>query len=129
MKKKTKLIILMIAIMAVVTAGTLAILQRRAENTSGDLRKRSISVLYTPWKSNTTDNMETGMALYTIGHSGNDRAIMIVSEESYIPAQVNAITKLTVVLAVIALATAALMAFIAFNFDTRIIVEDVSEDE
>ena len=105
MKTKTKASILAIAILAVVASVISAILLRQADK----MDARHIG---------RTGVIPAGQ--YTIAiFEENGRTFMIASEESYILAEVNTVTKFTVMMALIALAAAALIAFVALSYDSR----------
>ncbi|MCL1813919.1 MAG: methyl-accepting chemotaxis protein [Treponema sp.] len=79
--------------------------------------------------------LEIAMIPFNIGNSDNGWTIMIASAESYILADVKAMAKYTIVLALIALAAAAVIVFIALRVITKPIVtvtntlRDISEGE
>ena len=107
---------LAIVIMAIMVVGASGILLWKAGATFVDQSKRSISILYTPWKPNALDNMEM---------------VMIASEESNIPVKGNAIGKFVVVMSLLVLAgtAVAVIVFVTLCYVTKPVVKDNSEDE
>jgi methyl-accepting chemotaxis protein len=75
------------------------------------------------------------MIPFNIGNSDNGWTIMIASADSYILAEVNAMTKFTFLLALVALAAAGIIVFIALSYVTKPIVtvtntlKDISEGD
>ena len=80
-------------------------------------------------------SLEIVLESFTIGNSDNGWTIMIASDDSYILAEVNIMTKFTVILALAALASAAVIVFISLNLITKPIaavtntLRDISEGD
>jgi len=80
-------------------------------------------------------SLEIVLVPFNIGNSDNGWTIMIASEDSYILAEVKAMTVYTIILAVIALAAAAVIVSVVLDFVTKPIItvtntlKDISEGE
>jgi len=94
----------------------------------------------TPYKDSAYDptlgiNIELNMVHINIGNSDTTWAVMLGTTDAYVLKEVRAITKFTVILAVIAVLVSAVILFIVFNYMTKPVVKvtetlkDISEGD